>query len=523
MSRDTVAARVGDYQLASYQRAVRLLLTHPVVTPVDPDTEALALVRRWQDVLATDLEEVAGYRLEVTPTCARLLRRADLLDPTQGLATPRSRRPFDRRRYAYLALALAVLGRAGAQVTLTDLGGRLRSLAEEIPDLGFDPDVYAHRLALCDALEWLEQLGALRAADGSTASWQKDPEHGEALYDIDHDTCFLLVTPPRTLQQLRSAAGLVDGGGAASRDTRRRRDRQRICRLLLERPVVYFDDLGPSERGYARNEARELAERLGRLTGAQLERRAEGLALVDPGAGFSDRRFPATGSVAQAALLLAERIAVHLGGPDGHHSAPATQLGGADGHLGGRADGHADLVRWPSAAERHAALVESLDRARPAAPDDALAADPADAPDPADAAGAAGRAGRTLDGGVPEAGEARLPLVGEAWLAASMRALCERYGRAFGSEWRDDPVRLGRDALALLESFDLVRSVPGGIVALPALARYRRPEISGPPGATLGPAGPPGAALGPARPPVAAGQASLFPHPSLPADLQERT
>ena len=80
---------------------------------------------------------------------------------------------------------------------------------------------------------------------------------------------------------------------SASRDRRRAASRQRIARLVLEHPVVYLDDLPDADRAYLRNQARSLADDLARLTGAQLERRAEGVALVDTVGGFGDRAVPA--------------------------------------------------------------------------------------------------------------------------------------------------------------------------------------------------------------------------------------
>src|SRR5262249_41666266 len=55
-----------------------------------------------------------------------------------------------------------------------------------------------------------------------------------------------------------------------------------------------------------------LAEDLERLTGLPLERRAEGVALINAGGRLTDVTFPGTGTVAQAALLLCARIAGYL-------------------------------------------------------------------------------------------------------------------------------------------------------------------------------------------------------------------
>ncbi len=105
------ARSIPSVELDSYQRAARLVLTHHLVTATFPDRSALATVRRWATELREDLLATFGYRLEVTETTARLFTVADRLDAGAGTST-HTGRPFDRRRYAYLALAIAALGRA---------------------------------------------------------------------------------------------------------------------------------------------------------------------------------------------------------------------------------------------------------------------------------------------------------------------------------------------------------------------------------------------------------------------------
>ena len=66
------------------------------------------------------------------------------------------------------------------------------------------------------------------------------------------------------------------------------------------------------------------------LTGMTVERRAEGVALLDVSGMFSDRRFPGGGTVAQVALLLANRIADRVLDPD---ALPLSQLTAAGAGL----------------------------------------------------------------------------------------------------------------------------------------------------------------------------------------------
>lgn len=438
-----IAEGVRDTDLGAFQRAARLLLVHPLVTRLHPDADALPLVRRFAPALGAAFDAVAGYRFELGTTSARLVRRIERLDPTQQIQ-PRDRKPFDRRRYAYLCLVLGALGRAGTQVALTELADALRRRAAEVAGLGFDPDEYRHRLAFVDVVVHLESVGVLRPVEVSSVTWLKDPDAGEALYDVDREAAHQLFVPPRAVQHVRSVASLLVEEVSTSRDTRRASSRQRLGRLLLEHPVVYLDDLGDADRAYLLNQARSLADDLGRLTGAVLERRAEGVALIDVTGRFSDRSFPAGGTPAQVALLLAGEIA------------DAVVAGGLT------------EVLVPSATEQVDDLVNRLDAARPAvvevpggeAPDRPLV--PSVAP------------------AIDDAGVARCrgPLLTDAWLAATVERLAASYGKAFAADLRDDPQSLLAAATRVLSAFDLVRAVPGGLVARPAIARYRDVKVA---------------------------------------------
>lgn len=456
-----IAEQVRDTELAEYQRAVRLVLLHPLVTTVFPDRAALPLVRRFSTQLAEDLGALAGYRLELAATCARLLRPVDRIDDTQRLVRRRDRKPFDRRRYAYLALVLAALGRAGTQVALTELADALKRRAAEIDGLGFDPDQYRHRLAFVDVVRHLLELGGLREVEASTVDWVRDPEAGEALYDLDRDVLHLVAVPPRVLQHVASVRALLAPDGRSdSADTstaaRRAATRRRLVRLLLEHPVVYLDDLDDAARTYLIQQGRVLADDLGRLTGGQLERRADGCALIDATGGFSDRRFPSGGTAAQVALLLADAM---------------TQAVGPAG------DVEVAVATVPHADDRTADACERLDAARPFPPSPAAATSTqlhgaATAHDEPEAQG-------------PE--RATGPLFTDAWLQTRVEGLCATHGQRFAADLRADPPALTAAAIGVLASFDLVRPVPGGVVARPALARYRDLVVTvAPPAAAQG-------------------------------------
>lgn len=436
------AEDVADLELADYQRAVRLILRHPLITATWPDEKALPRVRRFAAVLRQDLADAFGYRLELHGATARLVRARDLLDPTQP-ALSRTDRPFDRQRYAYLALCLAVLGRAGIQITLSELADSVAADANRISGLGLDADRGADRRAFVDAVSWLEQRGALRVADGSSAAWAADPGAGEALYDVARDVVFALFRPSRVLQHSASVTALLDRPAhtaaeatRVSGNAQRRAAAQAARRAVVERPVVYFDDVDDSVVNHLRGPA--LATDLQRLTGLRLERRAEGVLLVDTFA-FSVERFPGTGSVAQAAVLLTVEMADRVLDPDGRRAKR--------------------MIR-PDPRDAEERLVAEIDAGLPTAtliPIEETATD-LGVHDPAEGA---------------EEGTNRLPFIADSFLRTAVAEILRRYSSAFGAHWHADAERLRTEAVALLARFGVVTVVPGGVLVRPLAGRYR--------------------------------------------------
>ena len=479
-----VAAEVSPLELAEYQKAARLALRHPLITSCYPDSAALPLVRKWARQLRTDFGEVLGYTLLSSGDTIRLRRVQDTLDGTRPAVT-RARRPFDRRRYAYLVLALSALGRSGAQIALSELADGVAADAGRIDGVGMDTSRKPDRDAFVDAIAWLEARGALRMADGSAVEWVNDPERAEALYDIDREVVGAIYAPSRVLQHLSSVTELLDGPGgglaggavpAQGREARRRGNARRARRLVLEHPVVYYADVDAELRGQLRSAS--LAEDVERLTGLGLERRAEGVALVSAGQRFTDVAFPSTGTVAQAALLLCARIAGYLR----HHSARIERLPAA------------------TAAER---LAEAARRIDAALPDRGRVADLLTGPAlfagqawlagpalPAEEAGVrgAGPAAGTDSGAAEQddAADVAYPFLSDVWLRTELRKLVEDFGAGMAEKQAADPGRLLAEAVALLASAGLVARVDGGVLVLPLLARYRSvtAQIKNPPPVT---------------------------------------
>ncbi|TCN43402.1 uncharacterized protein (TIGR02678 family) [Rhodococcus sp. SMB37] len=431
------ARSIASVDLDSFQRAARLILTHHLVTTTFPDRSALSSLRRWATELREDLLATFGYRLEVTETTARLFTVADRLDPGAGTSTATGR-PFDRRRYAYLALAIAALGRGGGQITLSELADHVATDASRVEGVDLDTARAADRDAFVDAVAWLTARGALTLADGDAGGWASDPGHGEALYDIDRAVVAAVFRPPRALQHLTSVRALL-GSSVPHSDTGE--VRRRVRRALVQKPVVYAEELSDDE-------ALQLAlprttEEVELLTGLVCERRAEGVALVDPSGRLSDVRFPNTGTVAQVALLLAGEICDRVSDPD----APPPE-------------------RMPLPADGHDALVAAIDGAIPRS---GLFTPLASA--------TSGDLVERVEG-ASERPAPTHPLIEDSWVAGTIGRLVHTYGRTFAAQWQADPAGLAQAATERLAQMRLVVRAPGGILALPALARFRGVTVS---------------------------------------------
>ncbi len=455
MAERGAARGVTPSDLGSYQHAVRLVLTNDFITETRPRVGALAAVLRWADLMARDFAELLGYTLIATAHQVRLVRRLDTLDPTQrSVFMSRSGRQFDRRRLAYLCLVLAVFQRSRIEISLADLVRALAPTANAIEGLGFDATITEHKRAVVDVLDWLTDHGALRLSDGSAETWARDSEHGDALYDIDHDICVSLFRPARPIQHVTSAAGLLNLGDSGAPGLRRSEQREatarRARRLLIEHPVLYYSSLDEPAATLLRSAIRGLtsADRiagasednadlpvtLARLTGLVVERRAEGVMLVDPTGRFTDQPFPGRGgAVNRTAGLLLAKIADLLEDPD---SGPA-------------------LARLPvpSAADDLGDLLDRVD---------------------AGMAAADGGARREVEPAQPGGGPAEAPFVERTRLEVMIAELYEHFGAAsFTVQWQYDQAGLLDAATRLVDDLRLIRCLRGGALILPAAARYR--------------------------------------------------
>jgi uncharacterized protein (TIGR02678 family) len=444
----TAAPGVALSDLGSYQHAVRQVLIHDVITATRPRPGTLEHVLRWADQMTADFRELLGYTLIATTRQVRLIRRLDALDPTQSAVfSARSGRPFDRRRLAYLCLVLASFQRSRVEVSLADLVRTFTPAANGIDGLRFDPTITAHKAAVVDVLDWLVDRGALRLSDGSVEAWASDTERGDALYDIDHDICAALFRPARPVQHLTSAAGLLDSTFvSARRVAQREAAAQRAARALIEYPVVYYAQAAPDVAEALRQAG--VAEKLARLTGLAVERRAEGVMLADAGGRFTDRPFPGRGgAVNRTAGLLLAKIADLIEDPD----QTLTSL-----ELPTEAEEQRDLLARVDTALPVAGIVRELAWSDPAAENT----------DPRRSSG-------------PAAAPLLAPFVEHSSLGLMIDELYEEFGAAsFTISWQHDPHGLLSAALSFLADLRLLRPVPGGVLVLPAAARYRNIKLA---------------------------------------------
>jgi uncharacterized protein (TIGR02678 family) len=295
------------------ERALRALLMRPLMPAADPELE---LVRRHAAYLRDWFARETGWNLHVERQCARLYKRAAVIeDATRGLPE------FDRDRYVLLCLACAVLERAESQITLRALGERLLEAAADpalaAADFAFTLEGARERRSLVSVCRLLLELGVLMRVAGDEEGYVN--QSGDVLYDVHRrvlarlpagtrGASLIAMTQPDLVFNGRLAA-LLDEYVADSPEGRRTALRHRLARRLLDDPVLYHNDLTEYEREYLVSQRGPLAYRLAQATGLTAELRAEGLALVDADGELSDKHLPAVGTEAHATLLVAEYLA----------------------------------------------------------------------------------------------------------------------------------------------------------------------------------------------------------------------
>jgi uncharacterized protein (TIGR02678 family) len=304
---------------ADLQRAARALLKEPLLTADGPHADAFRLVRRHSAELREWFERNVGWTLRTDADAARLRKTPGTLTEATHPAREvgRSALPFTRRRYVLLCLTLAALERGESQVAL----GRL---AEQVVLAAADPELTAagitftlerrdERLDLAAVVRLLLRLGVLRRVAGDEDAYVSGS--GDVLYDVRRR---VLAGMPAA----RHGPSLIGSEGFEERlvemtaqtaldsdELRFRAIRWKLTRLLLDDPVLYYDDLTDEELVYLTRQRGFITARIGELTGLVAEIRAEGIAMVDPHDELTDVRMPEQGTHGHITLLLAGYLA----------------------------------------------------------------------------------------------------------------------------------------------------------------------------------------------------------------------
>lgn len=313
-----------DEARAQRRAALRTLLVKPLLI-AGADDDALRLVRRHVAELREWLTAETGWRLAVDAESARLFKTTPDGggDGTHPARDCRGRPAFGRRRYVLLCLALSVLERADAQITLGRLAeGVLVAAGEpELADAGvvFTLSRRDERSDLVAVVRLLLGLGVLERVAGDEDAYLSDT--GDVLYDVRRRVLAALLTGargPSTIdaadhgQRLRE---LTDEPVPDTDDLRNRALRHRLTRRLLDDPVVYYDDLAEDERAYLVGQRHAITRRIEEATGLVAEMRAEGIAMVDPDDELTDVRMPEQRTDGHVTLLVAEYLASQVDVP----------------------------------------------------------------------------------------------------------------------------------------------------------------------------------------------------------------
>jgi uncharacterized protein (TIGR02678 family) len=301
---DHLASIAGE----EIRRATRSLLRRPLITAEGPQAEELILVRRHRDALAGWFQSELGYRLVVENDFARLHKTPGPQPVPRQLET-RNRVPFDSRRYALFCLVLAALEQEEEQTTLERLAEAVRLQAQDIDGFEVDFDAGTERRAFVHAVQAAQDLGAIRLRDGDEERFVRNEGGGNALYQIRHRRLAQLLSSPEPPSAVDDPGALQNEPYPDTQDGRSRRSRHRVMRAIVEEPVCYFEDLEESDRAYLTSQRGRLFSQLRERCGLEPELRAEGIAAIDPLGEMTDQSFPSEGTVAHAALLLADELA----------------------------------------------------------------------------------------------------------------------------------------------------------------------------------------------------------------------
>ena len=276
--------------------AARHLVTHPLVLAErDPDT--FGLIRRHEQTLDRWFTQRFGYRLQVTADTARLFK-STVVTRRRPLCTASTQsRPFSVREYTMLSLALAAVAAGPSVISLRDLLHEVRSAATDADVTVTDEP--ADRRALVTALRWMIRHGVAIEMHDRVDRYAADAA-ADAVLRIRPDRVALLPLP--VLARSEAVDEVLD------RPDRGLSSRAWMRSALLEEPVLYRTDLADDEWAELRRRLGEESAIFEEMFGLNIEARAEGVMAIDPEDRLTDSRFPRSGTVGHAALLLIDRL-----------------------------------------------------------------------------------------------------------------------------------------------------------------------------------------------------------------------
>ena len=325
---DRLAVRHEENEKDERRTAICQLLRKPMLTASGNDAEAFITVRRHAQWLKSWFTRWPNWTLVITADVVRLRKHpSPRKDATRGLTDNSSseRIQFTRRRYALLCLVLATLESEQRQTTIQQVARKTEVMVRVSPELAeldfaFDPKLLPHRRELVAVLRFLQQQHVLNRADGDDTGYVRGT--GDCLYRIERASLSMMLCSVNGASTLGAPTGSNDSQHEKSMedfifslneietpefDEAQNRELQNLLvRRLLDDPVMYYDDLTPREYSYFNDQGERIIKELQRSTGMIAERRAEGVALLDPTGNWTDLGLPETGTRGHATLLLAE-------------------------------------------------------------------------------------------------------------------------------------------------------------------------------------------------------------------------
>lgn len=289
------------------RRAVRALLRRPLLV-AESAPDAVALVRRHRDAIAAWFQSELGYRLVVESDFARLHKMPAPCRLAHRRLLTRNGHEFDSRRYALFCLVLAALEQAGEQTTLERLAEAVKLHASDLPEFDLDFDRIPDRRAFTQAVQVAADLGVLDLRDGDEERFARREEGGDALYQIRHRRLAQVLSAPVPPSSVASPNEIETEAYPETAEGRARLSRHRVTRAIVEEAVCHLDELSDDDRAYFVSQRARLFRQLERMCGFEMELRAEGVVAIDADGDTSDVAFPAEGTVAHAALLLADEL-----------------------------------------------------------------------------------------------------------------------------------------------------------------------------------------------------------------------